>query len=68
MTPPESRLTAFVKVSVDGTRCRQAAFGRRPETAAHLLYFLFRQVTSAPAGQDSVLIIHGISPFIHWAP
>jgi hypothetical protein len=63
MTPPGIWSTALVEISINGAGCSQAAFGRRPESATHLLYFLFRQVTSAPAGQYSVLIIHGVSPF-----
>ena len=55
--------TAFVEIAVKGAGCSKAAFGRRPEPAAYLVDFLLVQVTSAPASQHSVLIIHGVSPF-----
>jgi hypothetical protein len=58
--------TAFVEIAVKGTGCSQAAFGRRPEPAAYLVDFLLVQVTSAPASQHSVLIIHGVFSFHHW--
>ena len=54
--------TAFVEIAVKGAGYSQAAFGRRPESAAYLVDFLLVQVTSAPASQHSVLIIHGVSP------
>ena len=44
-----NRSAALVEISIDGAGCSQAAFGRRPEAAAYLLYFMFRQVTSASA-------------------
>jgi hypothetical protein len=44
-----NRSTTLVEISIDGTGCSQAAFGRRPQSTAHPLHFLFRQVTSAPA-------------------
>jgi len=53
-----NRSTAFVEISIKGAGRSQGAFGRRPETAAYLLDFLLIQVTSTPAGQYSVLIIH----------
>jgi len=51
-------LTAFVEISVNFSGCGHAAFGRRPEPTAYLFDFLFGQVTSAPAHQYSVLVIH----------
>jgi len=45
----ESGSTALVEISINGAGRSHAAFGRRPEAAAYLLDFLFRQVTSAPA-------------------
>jgi hypothetical protein len=59
-----NQLTTFVEISVNCAGCGHAAFGRRSEPAAYLLHFLFGQVTSAPAHQYSVLVIHGYSPFI----
>jgi hypothetical protein len=53
-----------VEISIDGAGCSHAAFGRRPEPAAYLLDFLLSHVTSAPANQYSVLIIHAYSPFV----
>jgi hypothetical protein len=47
-----------VEISIDGAGCGHATFGRRPEPAAYLLDFLLSHVTSAPANQYSVLIIH----------
>jgi hypothetical protein len=57
--------TAFVEISVDGAGRSHAAFGRRPEAAAYLLDFLTSQITSAPANQHSVLIVHGVFSFHH---
>jgi hypothetical protein len=59
-----NQLTTFVEISVNCAGCGHAAFGRRSEPAAYLFDFLFGQVTSAPAHQYSVLVIHGYSPFI----
>jgi hypothetical protein len=60
--------TALVEIAVDSAGGSHAAFGCRPEPAAHLLDFLFSHVTSASAYQYSVLIIHVFSPFIIWSP
>jgi len=46
---PETASTAFVEISVNFAGRGHAAFGRRPETAAYLFHFLFRQVASASA-------------------
>jgi len=53
-----------VEISIDGAGCSHAAFGRRPEAATYLLDFLASQITSAPASQYSVLVIHVLSPFV----
>jgi hypothetical protein len=47
-----------VGISVGGAGESQGAFGRSPEAAGYLHYFVFVQVTSALASQHSVLIIH----------
>jgi hypothetical protein len=62
--PAWNRSTAFVQISIDGAGCSQAAFCRRPESAAYLLDFIFGQVTGASTNQYSVLVIHFISPFV----
>lgn len=62
--PPGNRSTALVEISIDFAGRGHAAFGRRPEAAAYLLDFLPGQITSAFSSQHSVLIIHGVSPFI----
>jgi len=59
-----SRSAALVEISIDFAGRSHGAFGRRLEAAAYLLDFLARQITSAPAGQHSVLVIHAFSPFI----
>jgi len=59
-----NRSAALVEISIDCAGRSHAAFGRRSEAAAYLLDFLAGQITSAPAGQHSVLIIHAFSPFI----
>jgi len=53
-----------VEISIDFAGRSHAAFGRRLEATAYLLDFLARQITSASANQHSVLVIHGVSPFI----
>jgi hypothetical protein len=63
----QNRLTALVEISIDFAGRSHAAFGRRPEAAAYLLDFLTGQITSAPASQHSVLIIHSVFSFRHWA-
>jgi hypothetical protein len=62
----ENRSTALVEISVDGAGRSHAAFGRRPKAAAYLLDFLASQITSAPASQHSVLVIHGVFSFHPW--
>jgi hypothetical protein len=59
-----NRSAALVEISIDFAGRSHAAFGCRPEAAAHLLDFLASQITSASASQHSVLIIHVFSPFI----
>jgi hypothetical protein len=59
--------TALVEIPIDFAGRSHAAFGRRPEAAAYPLDFLTRQITSAPAGQHSVLITHGVFSFHDWA-
>jgi hypothetical protein len=51
-------------ISVEGAGWSHAAFGRSPEPAGYPLDFVLAQVTSARSSQHSVLIIHGVSPFI----
>jgi len=53
-----------VRISIEVAGGSHGAFGRRPEAAAYLLDFLAGQITSAPANQHSVLIIHVCSSFI----
>ena len=57
-----------MEISIDFAGRGHAAFGRRPEAAAYLLDFLTGQITSAFSSQHSVLIIHGVSPFIIGGP
>jgi len=59
-----NRSAALVEISIDCAGSSHAAFGRCPEAAAYLLDLLLSHVTSAPAGQHSILVIHAFSPFI----
>jgi hypothetical protein len=50
-------------ISVESAAYSQGAFGRRPKPTAYHLDFLLVQVTSAPASQHSVLVIHNFFSF-----
>jgi hypothetical protein len=45
-------------ISVQGAGWSHAAFGRSPEPAGYPLDFVLVQITSAPASQHPVLVIH----------
>jgi hypothetical protein len=64
----KNRSAALVEISIDCAGRSHAAFGRCAEAAAYLLDLLLSHVTSAPAKQYSVLVIHTVLLSSFWVP